>query len=99
MGDQEDRSALVHESTEQLGERLLVLVVHAGRRLVHDEEVGVARESPRDEHALLLTAGQLGERGSQPVDQADPGDRSDDGVVVRLAGRDRRTADARGVRS
>ena len=86
MGDQQHRGALVHEPAEQLGERLLVLVVDAGCRLVHDEQVGVARERPCDERPLLLAAGQLGERGAQAVGEADAGDGADDGVVIGLAG-------------
>ena len=76
MRDQQHRGALVHQPAEQLGERLLALVVDPGRRLVHHEQVGVAGERPRDEHALLLAARQLGEGGAQPVDETDAGDRA-----------------------
>jgi hypothetical protein len=61
-------------------------VVDTGRRFVHDEKVGVAGERPCDEHTLLLAAGQLGEGGAHPVDEAHPCDRARDGVVVGLAG-------------
>src|SRR5690606_7334088 len=55
----EDGEAVVHEPGHRRGERLLARLVDARDGLVEHEEVGPPDQGARDEHALLLAAGQL----------------------------------------
>ena len=60
VGDQDDRGAeSVAEIEQQLQDRRLHGDVEGRRRLVGDDDVGVARDRHRDDDALLLAAGQL----------------------------------------
>ena len=57
--EEEDRHAeLAVQLAEQPGERLLRVDVHAGGRLVQDEQLGLGRERLGDERPLLLAAGK-----------------------------------------
>src|SRR6267154_2609053 len=57
--DHEDRGALLLVHVEdEAGHVLLLLVVHAGHRLVEEEELRLERERPRKLHALLQAVRQ-----------------------------------------
>src|SRR3990170_5064117 len=72
VGDVEDGGAeLAVQRRQESRERLLGVHVDARRRLVEDEERGLARERLRDEGALLLTARKARERRSGMRGQAD----------------------------
>src|SRR5439155_21976487 len=49
---------LILEGAEEIVETTFALRVHARRWLVHDEEVRLRRDCFRNEHALLLPAGE-----------------------------------------
>ena len=87
MGDKQNRCAFLDESTQQLGEHLLVLVVDSGGGLIHDEQVCLGRQGPRDQSTLLHASRQLIERRAATVCEPDAGDGSGhrDGVSRRAA--------------
>ena len=87
VGDEHDRTALADQVAERGGERLLAAGVDAGRRLVHDEGVGLAGEGARDQHALLLAAGQLLRGVAGAVGHADRPQRAVHGRAVGGRGR------------
>ena len=71
------------EAVEQPGERFLRLGVDPGRRLVQDEQRGLAGECLGDERALLLAARERAHREVGAVGQSDALDRlGDDGAVA-----------------
>src|SRR5438093_3451113 len=55
---QDGHAELVSQPLEQRGDRILCLDVHAGRRLVEDQQVRLRRKCLGDERALLLAAGE-----------------------------------------
>ena len=66
-------------------EHLLAGGVHAGGRLVHDEDVGLGGERAGDEHAPLLAAGERADVGAGLVLEADELEGlRDDGPVVAV---------------
>ena len=81
--DVDDRHAqLAVEIGEELGERLLRLGVDAGRRLVEDQEGGLARERLRDEGSLLHPAGERANGHVRDRLEADAGDRIRDELAI-----------------
>ena len=59
MRRQHDREALVVQIVYQVHHVVPRAHVHPGRGLVQQQELGAAEHRPRDEHPLLLPAGQL----------------------------------------
>ena len=56
---QQDRQAARVEVVEQVEDLVAQADVDAGRRLVHQQQLGLAEQRAGDEHALLLAAGEL----------------------------------------
>ena len=79
--DDDDRGAPSVQLREQPGEACDVLGVEAGRRLVHDEQVGTGGQGTGDEDASLLAAGERIEPLVPAVPQVDV----DEGLLCRLA--------------
>ncbi len=82
VGHQEDRRSFQHESVQEVGKYLLVLVVDPGGGLVHDQQLGLGGQCAGDEGALLHSARELAECRSAAVGKADSGDRGSDGSGV-----------------
>ncbi len=80
--DEQDGSAFFDETTQQLGEHLLVLVVDPRGGLVHDEQLRLGREGSRDQRTLLHAARKLIEGRAAAIGQADAGDGGGDRRVV-----------------
>ena len=59
VGRQHDRDALVVQRVQQVQDVVPRLHVDAGRRLVQQEQLGLAHQRARDEGALLLSAAQV----------------------------------------
>ena len=60
MLDEEDRQAeFLLDPTDHFHEFLRLLRIHAGRRLIQEEELGLRGESPRDLKAPLCAVGQV----------------------------------------
>ncbi len=88
VGDVQNRHAeLPVEAGEQVSERFLPLGIDAGRRLVEDEQVGLAGERLRHEGPLLLAAGEARERAIGQRPKPDTVDRLPDMVPVVAAQR------------
>jgi zinc transport system substrate-binding protein len=84
---EEHRGAVLeHEVHERVAELALRLRVDARDGLVEHEQLGLARERAGDEHALLLTAGELEHRTARLGDQADRLDGVVDGGAVLRTG-------------
>jgi hypothetical protein len=56
--DQDDRLSRVLESSNDLSEFILRVVVDASQRFIHNQQVGITHERAGDPNALLLTTGQ-----------------------------------------
>ena len=82
MGDDQQRRPGGRHAREDAGERVLAGGVHAGGRLVHDQQLGLGGERPGDEHPALLAAGERGDRVLQPVGEADGRHGVGDGAAV-----------------
>ena len=59
------------ELAQRLGERLLAGRVHPGGRLVEHQQLGLAGQGAGDQGALLLAAGEGGDRVAGPVGEPD----------------------------
>ena len=64
------------------------LGIDAGRRLVEEEETGPVDERARDEHPLLLAAGQASDPAPEMPFHADQGQGFPDGSLFPFASRD-----------
>ena len=70
--DDDHRLAPRAQLAQQVDDRALGGRIDAGERLVHEVELGVLRQRPRQEHALLLPAGELADLPVGVVGHADP---------------------------
>ena len=68
-------------------ERLPGRRVHGRERLVQQQHPGLARQRPRQRHALLLAAGQLGGAALLQPGQAQPLEQRADALAARGVGR------------
>ena len=60
------------EVVEQVQDLVAQAHVDARRRLVHQQQLGLAEQRARDEHALLLAAGQLADVAVGEVADVEP---------------------------
>ena len=82
VGDQHDRGAPDREGLERVGEHLLVGQVDTGGRLVEEEQLRLAGQSPGDQDPLLLSTGERRDAVAGPVRQSDDLERLVDGGSV-----------------
>ena len=71
VSHEHDAAALARQVPESAGEGVLAVGVDPCGGLVEDEHVRLARERPRDEHALLLPTGERRHRVLGAVLQTD----------------------------
>ena len=76
MRNDDDRNSVPVECAQDLREADLRVAIHAGRRLVEDQKLGVGRERARDQDALLLAAGQLTDAPARELRHSDAFERA-----------------------
>jgi hypothetical protein len=81
MQDNEHGGACRQPLRQYTGKHPLVLKVNSRGGLVQDQEVRVAGEGPRDQHPLLLSAGQRSNVGVELFGESNPRDC----IMYRLA--------------
>ena len=72
VGGEHDRQPVGVQVVEQVQDLVAGAHVDAGRRLVQQQQVGLAEQRAGDEHALLLAAGQLADVAVGQVADAEP---------------------------
>ena len=87
MQDHEYGGACRQPLSEDTGKHALVLEVNSRGGLVQDQEVRVAGKCPRDQHPLLLPAGERGNVGVELFGESDSRDCVMDGLAVAAAQR------------
>src|SRR5712692_2762991 len=87
VADQDEGDlALAIKVVEEGIEGSLRLGIHAARRLIQDEQLGVGDEGARDEHALLLPRRQRTDPRARVRLHADPGQHLLDAAPLRFPG-------------
>ena len=64
VGDQDDREAGLARVAQRLDEQVARAEVEAVGGFVEEEDLRIGRQDAREEHALLLSAGEFGERAA-----------------------------------
>ena len=68
--DEKGHAALSAQLSQEVDNGGLAADVHADGRLVEDEQFGLGRKRPRQQHALLLARGQVAKQ--LPAERFDP---------------------------